>query len=135
MAIIDKHKISGGIAQFCTDMLAVFHATQYRIRVAQQLVGLADSSFGHQLADDRTTNFTLLRQLKHLDAQLLTVAHIVVKTFCAIVTKAVVVASQQHLHTQSVAQLLLHKFASGHLLQGIVERQYLNAVDARLRQQ
>ena len=113
-------------------MLAVFDATQQRIRMAQQFVGLADIAFGYQLADDGTADCSLSTQLAHLDAQLLSVAHVIVETFLAVVSKAVVVTRQQHAHAPLVSQHLFHKLPCRQGLQFRGKCQHFHAVDACL---
>ena len=82
------------------------------------------------LADNRRADVTLSRQPKHLDAQLLPIAYIVVVAFLAVMPKAVVVARQQHPYVEPVAQHLLHELACRHLLEGIGEGQHFYAGDA-----
>ena len=66
---------------------------------------------------------------QHLDANLLSVALIVLKALRPVVTKAVVIARQQHPHAQSVVHQL-HKLACRQASHLAVEAQHHHHVDA-----
>ena len=71
----------------------------------------------------------------YLDAHLLAVAHVILESLLAVVTKAMVIADEEFPYVEMVVKHLLHKLLCRHRSHRLVEMQHHGIIHFRLRKQ
>ena len=71
----------------------------------------------------------------YLNAHLLAVAHVILKSLCTVVTEAMVVADEEFPYVEMVVEHLLHKLSCRHRSHRLVEMQHHGIIHFRLRKQ
>ena len=101
-----------------TDMLALDNTACKGIIPRETLCSLADIAIREQLPDGRRANGyvrtlkLLLIAFEHLQTHLPAITHIVVESLLAVMSEAVIIACNEHLHIQFLFQHIVHKLLS-----------------------
>ena len=120
-------------------LIAIHHPATQHVGVAQQAIGLGDSSLCHTTAyagrAHRFGSVHASRAAHHLNAQLIAIAHVVVEILGAPATETVVITYDQHCYAQLLLEHLPHKLACRELRHLMGKGEQYHLIHACLAQQ